>query len=73
MAAIGIARQSGDVGYKLAALQTTGGRRDTHLDAELVGPMRPALANAFHLRIMQGIDLGFAPSLILRQHTPGEA
>ena len=35
--------------------------------------MRLALADALHFRRVQGIDLGSALTLILRQHAPGEA
>ena len=35
--------------------------------------MRLALGNALHLWRMEGIDLGSALPLILRQHAPGEA
>src|SRR6201981_4240311 len=49
------------------------GRGDTDLYPELVWPMRPAPADALHFRRVQGIDLGSALPLILRQHAPGEA
>ena len=35
--------------------------------------MRLALANALHFQRVQGIDLGSALTLILRQNAPGEA
>src|SRR5580693_3598003 len=70
---IRIARQSGDMGHKLAAFRAMSGRGDTDLYPELVWPMRLALADALHFRRLQGIDLGSALTLILRQHAPREA
>ena len=48
-------------------------RGDADLDAELVRPMRLALADALDLRRVQGIDLAPALAVVLRQHAPGEA
>src|SRR5580700_2714153 len=70
---IRIARQSGDMGHELAAFRAMSGRGDTDLYPEFVRPMRLALADALHFRRVQGIDLGSALTLILRQHAPGEA
>ena len=61
------------MGHKLAAFRAMSGRGDTDLYPELVWPMRLALADALHFRRVQGIDLGSALTLILRQHAPGEA
>ena len=72
VAVIRIAGQRGDMGDELAAFRAMSGRGDADLDAELVGPMRLALADALHFRRVQGIDLGSALTLILRQHAPGQ-
>ena len=61
------------MGHELAAFRAMSGRGDTDLYPELVWPMRLALADALHFRRVQGIDLGSALTLILRQHAPGEA
>jgi hypothetical protein len=61
----------GDMGHELAALGATGSRGDTDLDPELIRPMRLTLADAIHLRRMQGIDLGSELTLILSQDAPG--
>src|SRR5499427_1015680 len=66
-------RQSGDMGHELAAFRAMSGRGDTDLYPELAWPMRLAPADALHFRRVQGIDLGSALTLILRQHAPGEA
>jgi hypothetical protein len=59
--------------HELTAFRAMSGRGDTDLYPEFVRPMRLALADALHFRRMQGIDLGSALTLILRQHAPGEA
>ena len=61
------------MGHELAASRAMSGRGDTDLYPELVWSMRLALADALHFRRVQGIDLGSALTLILRQHAPGEA
>src|SRR6476661_4294589 len=61
------------MGHELAAFRAMSGRGDTDLYPELVWPIRLALADALHFRRVQGIDLGSALPLILRQHAPGEA
>ena len=43
-----------------------------YLDAELVGPVRLALADAFNLGGMQGIDLAATLVTILFQHAAGQ-
>ena len=72
VAVVGVARQRLGVGDELAALgaMERGGERD--LDAELVGPMRLALADALDLGRVQGIDLASALMLALLAHPAGE-
>ena len=48
-------------------------RGDAHLDAELVGLMRLALADALDLRRMQRIDLASALMAVLGQHAARQA
>jgi hypothetical protein len=55
---IRIARQRLHVGDELAAPGVADGGSDGDLDAELVGPMGVAFADAFDFRRVQGIDLG---------------
>jgi hypothetical protein len=45
------------------------GGGDAHLDAELVRPVRLALADALDLWRVQGLDLA---SALLLQHAPGQ-
>src|SRR3984893_7708268 len=45
---------------------------DAHLDAELVGPVCLALADALDLWRVQGIDLATALAALLFQHAPGQ-
>jgi hypothetical protein len=72
VAVIRIARQRLGVGDELAApgAMERGGERD--LDAELVRPMRFALADAFDLGRVQRIDLLSALMLALLAHPAGE-
>src|SRR3974390_695706 len=56
VAVVGIARKRRPLGDELAALRTMERRGDRRLDAELVRTMRLALADAFDLGRMQGID-----------------
>ena len=57
MAVVGVAGQRLHMGDELAALGVVERRGDRDLDAELVGPVRLALADAFDLRRVQRIDL----------------
>ena len=72
VAVVGVARQRLDVGDKLAALRPVQRGRDRHLDAELVGAMGLALADAFDLGRVQRIDLRSALVLALMAHAEGE-
>ena len=72
MAVIGVARQRLHMGDELAAAGVMKRRRDRDLDAELVGPVRFALANAFDLGRVQRIDLLAPLVLALVAHPPGE-
>lgn len=67
---IGIARQRLDMGDELAAPGVAEGGSHRDLDAELVRPVGPALADAFDFRGVQGIDLGSALALLLLAHAP---
>src|SRR5215475_907487 len=69
---IGIAGQCCSMGDKLPAGGMLYGGGDAHLDAELVRPVRLALADALHLRRVQGIDLAAALAALLLQHAPGQ-
>ena len=73
MAVIGIARQRLRVDDELAALAVLEGGGDTDLDAELVGLVRLALADALHLGRMQAVDLGPALSALLGAYAPRQA
>ena len=53
VAVIRIAGQRRDVGDELAAARMLDRRGDADLDAELIGPVRLSLADAFHLGRMQ--------------------
>src|SRR5476651_1731837 len=63
MAVVGIAGQRLGVGDELATSGMTERGGDGDLDAELIGAMRLALADAFDLRRVQRIDL--RPALVL--------
>src|SRR5947209_6710922 len=69
---IGVAGQRRDVSDELPAGGMLHGGGDAHLDAELVGPVRLALADALDLWRVQGIDLAAALAALLLQHAPGE-
>ena len=69
---IRIAQQHCDVGDKLPAGGMLHGGRDAHLDAELVGPVRLAFADALDLWRVQGIDLAAVLAALLLQHAPGQ-
>src|SRR5574339_1092266 len=56
---------------ELSALGVTMRRRHGDFDAELVGAMGLALADALHFRGVQGIDLRPALALHLIAHAPG--
>jgi hypothetical protein len=58
---VGVAGQRLHVGDELAALATLQGGGDAHLEAELVGLVRLALADALDLRRVQARDLDAAP------------
>ena len=58
------------MGDELAPLGMADRGGDGDLDAELVGPMGLALADAFDFRRVQGIDLGPALALLLLAHPP---
>ena len=60
------------MGDELTAGGMLHGGGDAHLDAELVRPVRLALADALHLRRVQGIDLAAALAALLLQHAPGQ-
>ena len=72
VAVVGVARHRLGVGDELAALRAMqrGGERD--LDAELVGPMGLALADALDLGRVQRIDFLSALMLKLLAHAAGE-
>lgn len=57
VAVIGIAGQRLDVGDELAAVAALERRGNRDLDAELIGLVGLALADALHLRSVQGVDL----------------
>ena len=65
---IGIAGQCCGMGDKLPAGGMLDRGGDADLDAELVGPVRLALADALDLRRVQGIDLATALAALLLQH-----
>src|SRR5262249_61575465 len=69
---IGIAGQCCGMGDELTAGGMLHGGGDAHLDAELVRLVRLALADALHLRRVQGIDLAAALAALLFQNAPGE-
>jgi len=61
---IQIARQDGDMCYELAAATAHQRRRNRHLEAELMRPVR--LADTFHFRCVQALDFWPAPPGPLR-------
>jgi hypothetical protein len=61
------------VGDELAALATLQGGGDAHLDAELVGLVRFALADALDLGSVQAVDLRAALAAFLIAHPPRQA
>jgi len=67
-----IAGQRCGMGDELAAGGMPHGGGDAHLDAELVGPVWLALADALDLWRVQGIDLATALAALLFKHAPGE-
>src|ERR1035438_10080398 len=73
MAVIGIAWQCLRVDDELAALAVLEGGGNADLDAELVGLVGLALADALHLRRMQAVDLGPALSALLGAYAPRQA
>ena len=70
---VGIAGQRLHVGDELAALATLQGGGDADLDAELVGLVRLALADAFDLGRVQAVDLGAPLAALLIAHPPRQA
>ena len=60
------------MGDELTAGGMLHGGGDAHLDAELIRLVRLALADALHLRRVQGIDLAAALAALLLQHAPGQ-
>src|ERR1700719_1146717 len=73
VAVIGIARQRLHVGDELAALAVLEGGGNADLDAELVGPVRLAFADALHLGSVQAVDLGTALPTLLVAHSQRQA
>ncbi len=69
---IRVAGQRGDMGDELTAPGMLHRRCDAHFHPELVGLVRLALADAFHLGRMQRIDFAAALAAVLQQHTLGE-
>src|SRR5258707_13400453 len=71
MPVIGVARQGLGVERELATLRVMqrGGHRD--LDAELVGPVRLALADAFDLRGVETVNFPAPLVLALLEYPPG--
>jgi hypothetical protein len=58
------------VGDELAALGVADRGGNSDFDAQLVGPMGLAFADAFDFRRVQGIDLRHALMLLLFAHAP---
>ena len=71
VAVIGVAGQRLGMDGELSAFGVAVRRRHRDLDAELVGTMGLALADALHFRRVQGIDLRSAAMLLLIAHAPG--
>src|SRR5579872_4598650 len=72
MTVIRVARQRLHMGDELAAAGRRQGGGDRDLDPELVRPVCLALADAFHLRRVQRIDLWSALALRLLAHLSGQ-
>ena len=72
MAVVRIAGQRLHVRDELPAPRAKERRRHRHLDAELIGAMRLALADTFDLGRMQAVDLAAAALLALLAHAFGE-
>src|SRR5262249_59336324 len=72
MAVIGIAGQRLSMDRELAALAALERGGDAHLDAELIGLVRLALADAFDLGCMQAVNLGAALPAFLVAHPAGK-
>ena len=68
MAIVRPPRQGLGVDGELPALATVQRCRDGNLDAELIGFVGLALADAFHLGRVQGVNLGQEVALLLRHH-----
>src|SRR6185437_3335275 len=68
----GIAGQSRHMGDELAASAALQRGRDGDLDAELVGTVRLAFADALHFGCMQAVDIGSALALALLVHPAGQ-
>ena len=74
VAVIGVAGQCLGMQGELAALRALQRGGDRHLDAELVGRVRLALADAFDLMGVQAVDLAAALALLLLENGgPGRA
>ena len=73
VAVVRIAGQRLRMDSKLAALGVPDVGGDADLDAEFIGLVRLALADAFDLGGVQAVDLGAAPATLLFAHAPGEA
>ena len=69
---IRVARQRCSMGDELTAGGMLHGGGDAHLDAELIRLVRLALADALHLRRVQGIDLAAALAALLLQNASGQ-
>ncbi|CAH0356556.1 hypothetical protein SPH9361_04196 [Sphingobium sp. CECT 9361] len=72
MAIIRIAGQCRDMGDELAALAAVDRGGDADLDAELIGAVCLALADAFDLGGMERIDFGAGLTALLAMDAPGE-
>jgi len=72
MAVVGIAGQGLHMRDELAALRAKKRRRHRHFDAELIGLVRLALADAFDLGRVQRIDLPAPPLPALLAHALDE-
>ena len=71
VAIIRIARQCLGLQYELAARRAGFGGGDRYIDAELIGCAGLALADAFDLRRMEGIEFPAALTLLLRADLGG--
>jgi len=72
VAIIGVAWQSRDMGNEPASATALQRRGERDLDAELIEPVRLDLADAFHLRGVQAVDLAPARPLALVAHPGGQ-